>query len=138
MAAPTWVACSRAGKTRRLFMIAASGESVVDKLSFTPARTTAPQLIVRGVSAAASSVYAHWEERETVSPFLMASTAAISAILVTFATFHLRRWAGQRLKIPDVAVACAEDLLVQSGGAYLFRKPLAPQRDSPAFDRSAA
>ena len=95
----------------RVLGLFALGELVVDKLPFTPARVTAVPLtgrILGGALAAGASVSGR--SRGTVAGAALLGAAA--AVASSWAFYSLRRLATQRLHVPNVAAAFAEDTLV--------------------------
>lgn len=89
--------------------VAAAGELVVDKLPMTPARTSPPALVGRIASGALVGAAVAATRRESV--VLPALAGAVSAAASAFAMQTLRAEAGERLGVPDPAVAVVEDAL---------------------------
>jgi uncharacterized membrane protein len=102
---------------RRLVPIAAAGEMIADKLPFTPDRTAPLPLVGRAVFGAIAGGIIASEERG--SPVLGAALGAVTAVTVAHIAYHVRKYAHDRLSIPDMAVAGAEDALVLTIGAVM-------------------
>ena len=85
-------------------------EMVADKAPFTPDRTDPGPLIGRALlgSLTAAALAAH--RRQPVAlPALVGAAAAVGS---AFAAFHLRRYAGERLNVPDRLLGLVEDAVV--------------------------
>ncbi len=105
-------------KTATAFKVLALGELVGDKLPFVPART-APgpltgRLVFGGMCGAALCV----AEDEPLAAGMV--VGAIAALASSFGFYHFRRRLGQVTKLPDPAIAVAEDALMLGVGYSLF------------------
>jgi uncharacterized membrane protein len=101
---------------RTLATLLAGGELVADKSPYLGNRTSAGQLtgrLVMGAAAAAGSV-----KRRRVQAALIGAAGALAA---TYITFHLRRLATTRLRIPNAVAGMIEDAAVVGAGAMLMR-----------------
>jgi uncharacterized membrane protein len=103
--------------TAKALTIAAMGEMVADKLPFLPKRTKAPSLIWRAVAGAfAGAVICSSKHRPVAAG---AAIGAAAAVGVSYGFQELRRIAGEKLNVPDAAVAVVEDLIVGGFGALV-------------------
>lgn len=92
-----------------LLPLAAAGELVADKLPVTPARTDPAPLLGRiGSGALVGAAVAAVRRQNPIVPALI---GAASAAASSFAMMELRRRLGERLDLPDPAVAVVEDAL---------------------------
>jgi uncharacterized membrane protein len=91
------------GWVPKAVLVAAGGELVGDKLPLTPPRTDAPALAGR----IASGAYCGYR----LGGALGAGLGAVSAVGSAFAGMQARRQIGHALKLPDIPVAVAEDLV---------------------------
>ena len=105
--------------TASVLKLMALGELIVDKLPGVPNRTIPGSLVVRSLSGGicGAAVFLAEGKRAEVG----AAVGAAAAIGSSFASFTLRRSLGQALKVPDPAVAVAEDTLALGLGASLLR-----------------
>lgn len=89
---------------------ALSGELLVDKLPFTPARTQVGGIIGR----MATSVWAGLElARQRDSSFMQAAVVGgLTAFVATNVCYELRRGLGKTLNLPDPILALMEDACV--------------------------
>ena len=95
----------------------AVGELVADKLPFMPSRLSPPVLALRLVSGAfAGATLARRHKRSVVGPALVGAAAALVS---SFALYSVRRFATQRLRIPNILVGFLEDALVANVGMRL-------------------
>ncbi len=95
-------------------------ELLVDKLPFTPARTSAPQLAARAASGTLSAYYfarSNWSHRSRWNPATLALVGGATAVAATFATYHARRWLSRYFS--DRLVAVAEDAVTARLGASI-------------------
>ncbi|MEU7901680.1 hypothetical protein [Actinoplanes sp. NPDC049118] len=122
MTGPAVVALTGPGpagtRARRLVVLAAGAEIVVDKLPGVPSRTAPPALAVRlvlaGVCAAALA------RRGGTGAVVPVLTAASGALAGSFAGARWRAWAGGRA-MPALAAALLEDLAVIGTAAVVSR-----------------
>ncbi len=97
-----------------LFKLLAAGEMVGDKLPMAPARTSTPALLGRaGSGAIVGAALAEANGRPVVAA---AALGIVAAVIGTFASYHLRRVAGQRSEVPDPLLGFIEDILVVASG----------------------
>jgi uncharacterized membrane protein/uncharacterized protein (UPF0548 family) len=103
----------------RVLGLFALGELVVDKLPFTPARVTPVPLtgrILGGALAAGASVSGR-SKGAVLGAALLGAAAAVAS---SWAFYALRRYATQRLHVPNVAAALTEDALVAALAARVM------------------
>lgn len=109
------------------------GEVLADKAPFIPARTEALPLLGRLLSGALAGAAATTSTRTAAEPqvspgaltpaLLVAALAgAAGALATTFAGHRLRRAITTRTRIPDLAVAVAEDLLCLAWSSAVARR----------------
>jgi hypothetical protein len=126
MASPAWLARSRGARARNFLKFVAGIEMVLDKMPFSSNRISRPQLAARTVSGAASAIYANRNRFQNVSRVTIGGIGAFTAIVATYATFHLRRSLGRalhtRFGISDPVIGVGEDLLSLRVGSLLARK----------------
>lgn len=92
-----------------LLPLAAAGELIGDKLPITPGRTDPAPLLGRiGSGALVGAAVAALRRQNPIVPALV---GAASAAASSFAMMELRKRAGERLGLPDPAVAVVEDAL---------------------------
>ena len=103
----------------KLFLLAAAGELVGDKLPSTPGRTSPPALIGRVGSGAlvGAAVFAS-EGRRAAAGGAMGAVAAVAA---AYAGERLRAGLGEVTDLPDPVVALVEDWVVLYTGYHLTR-----------------
>ena len=101
----------------RVMSILAVGELIVDKLPFTPSRTTTFPLIARAVSGAVSGAALCSSKKR--SKWLGALFGAAGAVAGTYAAYELRRRIVKNLHVPDALVAVAEDALAIGSGTLI-------------------
>jgi uncharacterized membrane protein len=87
----------------------AAGELIADKLPFVPNRTSPPSLVARLISGGLSGAAISLAQKESAAEGAL--LGASGALAGAFGGFHLRRWVGQKFRIPDLAIAPLEDLL---------------------------
>jgi uncharacterized membrane protein len=88
----------------------ALGELFADKSKHIPNRTDWPSLLARAASGALAG--ASIARSKKVDWWPAALTGAAVAIGTSFAGFHLRRFAGESLHVPDRVVGLVEDAVV--------------------------
>ncbi len=96
--------------TALVLTIMALGEVGADKLPFVPARIDPGPLAARGVSGALAGGAVCIAEGESAP--LGALVGALAAVASSFAFYHLRKSLGEKLPVPDAALASVEDALV--------------------------
>jgi uncharacterized membrane protein len=97
--------------------VLAAGEFIADKLPFIPKRTAGGPLAGRAMfGALTGALVARGKKR---SWLLGAAVGTLGAIGATYGAYHLRKAAGEKLHVPDFAVALAEDGLVAGTGLLL-------------------
>jgi hypothetical protein len=90
----------------------AAAELLADKLPAIPARTAAAPLAGRALTGAwTASAIAAEAGRGPRARVVAAVMGAATAIGAAFAGYHLRRWVRRETRLPDAAVAVAEDAL---------------------------
>jgi len=100
--------------------VLAVGELVADKLPFTPNRTAADPLLGRALMGGASgAVICLAKRRSVLAGALIGATAAAGS---AYGAYELRRQAVQRLRLPDIVIALAEDAVVGAAGAALVSR----------------
>lgn len=104
--------------TARVLQWLALGELGGDKLPKTPNRTDPGPLGARAVSGGlcGAAVFVAAGERAAAG----AAVGALAAVGSSFAFYWLRRSLGQATKIPDFALAAAEDALAVGLGRQIF------------------
>jgi uncharacterized membrane protein len=95
----------------------AVGELIADKLPSTPNRTSIGPLAVRAIAGAFCG--AAFGAAGGVSILLGGVAGAVGAIAGAFAGYEVRHRLVQNLRLPDIAVAVAEDLIAIGGGFLL-------------------
>jgi uncharacterized membrane protein len=91
---------------------AAAGEIVVDKTPMVPPRTDIPALFGRiGMAKICAIVIAEQRKEDIFLPTVIAATTALAS---TYSAYHIRRFIGQILRVPDFITAIAEDAAVVS------------------------
>ena len=103
----------------KLFLLAAAGELVGDKLPSTPSRTAPPPLIGRAGSGAlvGAAIFASEGRRAAAGGAIGAAAAVVAA----YAGERLRARLGEITDLPDPAVALVEDWVVLYTGYHLTR-----------------
>lgn len=97
--------------------VLAVGELVADKLPFTPNRTAVGPLLGRALTGGVSgAVVCSAKRRSVLAGVLIGAAAAIGA---AYGAYHLRKYAGEKLHIPDPMLALGEDALVAGLGSSL-------------------
>ena len=97
--------------------VLAAGEFIADKLPFIPKRTTAGPLAGRAIFGALTGALVAGGKKR--SWWLGAAVGTLGAIGATYAAYHLRRTAAEKLHLPDFALGLAEDGLVAGTGVLL-------------------
>ena len=98
----------------------AVGELIADKLPSTPNRTDVGPLVARAISGGLSGAVIFSAKKK--SPWAGGLLGALTAVAATYAAFHLRRSVKEKLHIPDVVLAAAEDALVARAGVFVVRQ----------------
>jgi uncharacterized membrane protein len=100
--------------TSKLLALFAGGEMIADKTSGVPDRTSAGPLIGRAVlGSLTGAAYALHRGRGVLAPATVAGVAAIGS---TFAAFHLRHLASEKLRVSDKLLGVIEDAIVVAAG----------------------
>ncbi len=98
--------------------VLALGELVGDKLPKTPARIAPPALAMRLLSGAVvGAAVARRDKRPVLGPVLVGAAASLAS---TFAFYALRKFATQRLRVPNVVAGLLEDALTATLGVRLL------------------
>jgi uncharacterized membrane protein len=100
-----------------VFTVLAVVELIADKLPRTPARTAPLGLIARVVVGASIGVILATSAGMGV-PFPM-MVAVIGALVGTFGGYNIRRVLVSKGRLPDFAVALAEDMIAIAGGLLI-------------------
>lgn len=96
--------------TPRILALLAGGEMLADKTDYVPDRTNPVPLIGRAMMGSLTSAAFAVQRRHAV--LVPALVGAASAIASTYAMFHLRKFAGEKLGVPDPLLGLAEDAVV--------------------------
>jgi uncharacterized membrane protein len=107
-------------KTAYAMTALAVGEVIADKLPFMPKRTQGTSLLGRAIAGGLSGAAISSSKRK--SPFWGALAGAAGAIAATYAFYHLRRAAQEKLHVPDAVAAILEDAIVAGGGMLVLSK----------------
>jgi uncharacterized membrane protein len=100
--------------TARLLALFAGGEMLADKTSLVGSRIAPLPLAGRAViGSLTAATFAMNRRQGLVAPAMIGAAAAVAA---TYAAFHLRRLAGERLGVPDQFLGMIEDALVVAAG----------------------
>jgi uncharacterized membrane protein len=102
------------------FSTLALGELVADKLPFIPNRTSAGPLFGRLVLGALSG--AGFCASSSCPVAWGAMLGAAGGVVGAFAGYKARRNLGQKLRLPDLAIALLEDLVAVGGGLFLVSR----------------
>ncbi len=105
-------------KAANMLRLMALGEIVGDKLPKTPNRTAPFPLAGRAASGGLCGAAVFLAEGKPAG--IGAAVGAAAAVASAFVTYTLRRNLGQATKIPDPAVAVAEDALMLGLGRAIF------------------
>ena len=100
--------------------VLAVGEMIADKLPITPNRTAAGPLMGRALAGGLSGAVICSAKRRSV--LAGAFIGAAAAVGMAYGAFMLRKQLGQKLHIPDAAMALAEDAIVGAGGVALVSR----------------
>jgi len=106
-----------AAQAAPVLQLLAAGETLADKLPFMPDRTSTPVLAGRVLigAAAGAAVAAAYGRNLLVGAAVAAAAAAVSS----YVGLGVRRFATDRLGLPDTLVALAEDAAVVTAGRAL-------------------
>jgi uncharacterized membrane protein len=96
-----------------IFTLAAISELVVDKLPRVPNRTSAPGLVARVLTGGGMGACIAAAGGQNL--FLGMALGAIGGIAGAYAGFHARKRLVETLRVPDLYVALAEDMLTIGG-----------------------
>jgi len=107
MIAPTAVAYARNSSLWILFALLALVELVGDKLPKAPARTSPLPLFFRCLAGGAS---AYFLTRADIAPWFAAGAGIVGALIGAYGGYGLRRLLTRSGRLPDIAVALAEDV----------------------------
>lgn len=107
-------------KTAYAMTAMAVGEVIADKLPFMPNRTGAPSLLGRALTGGLSGAAISSAKKR--SPWLGAIAGAAGAISASYAFYHLRRAAKEKLHVPDALTAILEDAIVAGSGMLVLSK----------------
>lgn len=119
MTAPAWAAYTRSMPGERALRIAAIAEMAADKVPFIPARITAAPFVGRVLIGALAAGLAEPRDRSVRTPVECMIVGGVAAGLSTVASYHLRQWVDRHSKLPDAAVAVAEDSITLALGSFL-------------------
>jgi uncharacterized membrane protein len=103
-----------------VFTLLAIVELVVDKLPSTPARTAPVGLIARIVLGGACGVAI--ASSAGITTLFAAVVASIGAVAAAFAGYRIRHAIVSRTRLPDLAVALAEDAIAITGGFFILSR----------------
>jgi len=90
------------------------GEMVADKTPFVPNRTDPGALLTRAISGGAAGAAVFQARRRSL--IVGALVGAAAAVGATYATYHLRRKAGEYFQVSDRVVALVEDGIALAAG----------------------
>lgn len=107
-------------RTAALLTILMVGEMIGDKTPFIPARTSAPAVLGRALSAALAGSALFVSGKRGGAPG--AAVGVLSALAGVYAIDGLRSYATQSAGVPDPVVGLLEDALVLSFGSRLPRR----------------
>ena len=102
---------------RYLFLAAAIGELIADKVPSAPDRTTPVGLVTRIVTGAFTAIALSLTLRQSL--VAAALLGALGAVVGAFAGYEVRRRLVQKSKLPDFVVAIVEDALAIAGSLFL-------------------
>jgi uncharacterized membrane protein len=103
-----------------IFTVLALVELIYDKLSVTPARTSAPGLSTRIVTGGLSGACLALSGGAT--PWLGALAGAVGGIAGAFGGYHARAGLDRGLRVPDFVIAIPEDLIAVGLGVFLVSR----------------
>lgn len=115
MLGPAMTATSASAKA--IGSLAAAGEMAADKAPGIGARTDTLPLSGR----IASGAYAAAAIARPGGRLRAAAVGAAGALAATFALYHARRFATERLRVPNAVAGVVEDVLAVGLGLYLTR-----------------
>jgi uncharacterized membrane protein len=98
--------------------VAAVGEMIADKLPIIPDRISPGPLVARALSGALCGAALCRAEGKSLEGGAIAG--GLSAIVSTYALYHLRRKIGEARVVPDAALGFAEDAIVIGSGLSLL------------------
>ena len=96
--------------TPKVLAVLAGGEMLADKTDFVGDRTSALPLIGRAFIGSVAAAALAIQRRHPV--LVPAMVGAASAVVSTYAIFHLRRLARDQYGVPDMLLGLAEDAIV--------------------------
>ena len=105
-----------------------TGETMVDKMAPTAARTSALPLAAQAVTGAISGAAVSTAARRQW--WIGALIGAAAAIGAGFATYRLRKWITEEKKVPNTVIGLIEDAIV-AGSSYLVLSSLKQQHEAP-------
>lgn len=106
-------------KVSRVLVVLAIGEVLVDKTPLVPARTSGPPLFGRAGSGAMVGAALYASEKRVVA--VGAALGAAAAIAGAYAGEGFRQRMGERLGVPDPALALLEDAMAYWAGTLALR-----------------
>ncbi len=106
--------------SRNVALALAAGELVADKLPSTPNRTDPGPFAARIVSGALCGAAIYSSARR--SSFKGALLGGLGTVAGTFVGYEVRRRLGNRLDVPDAALAVIEDMLAVAGSASIVAR----------------
>ena len=107
-------------KTATLLKLLALGELIGDKLPATPSRLAPGPLVFRALSGGLSGAALCAQEEEQIGTG--AVIGGLAALLSAYGFYHLRQFAGKKLKLPDPLVGAAEDTAILLLGWNALKK----------------
>lgn len=116
MTAPAIARAKTKDNISAVLTLAMLGEMLVDKLPFTPSRTSIAPLVVRAISGGISGAIVT-QEREDVDRRIAIGLGVLGAVAGSFLCERIRASAAE--KIPDTVVALIEDLVAFTLGSNL-------------------
>jgi uncharacterized membrane protein len=108
----------QSSRTAKVLTLLAVGELVGDKLPSAPDRISSAALTGRALSGALIGATLATRQRQARGTGI--SVGVVSAVVGTYATFHLRKRLGQTTGVPDPVWAVLEDVLVITLGRRLL------------------
>ncbi len=113
------LAFMQSSRTAKVLALLAAGELVGDKLPSAPDRVSPSALVGRGLSGALIGAALFTRQRQPRRTGVV--LGAVSAVVSTYVTFHLRKRLGQTTGFPDPVWAVLEDGLAIAAGRRLLR-----------------
>ena len=109
----------QSSRTAEVLALLAAGELIGDKLPGAPDRISSPALTGRALSGAliGATLSARQRQPRSTGVFI----GVVSAVVGTYATYHLRKGLGRTTGFPDPVWAALEDTLVIILGRCLLR-----------------